>query len=97
MNWHTGGKWLIHGTKHHKYNQLQNLGPHKEYPSWKYKLDIEEPYGKGKPWGRQILSQELWGKHTGVSINIYLISPWHNLIYLKHSEVSYSCGYVHPA
>ena len=20
---HTGGKWLIHGTKHHKDNQLQ--------------------------------------------------------------------------
>ena len=22
---HTGGKWLIHGSKHHKDNQLQNL------------------------------------------------------------------------
>ena len=22
---HTGGKWLIHGTKHHKDNQLQRL------------------------------------------------------------------------
>ena len=22
---HTGGKWLIHGTKHHKINQLQSL------------------------------------------------------------------------
>ena len=22
---HTGGKWLIHSTKHRKYNQLQNL------------------------------------------------------------------------
>ena len=22
---HTGGKWLIHGTKHRKDNQLQNL------------------------------------------------------------------------
>ena len=22
---HTGGKWLIHGTKHHKDNQLQSL------------------------------------------------------------------------
>ena len=21
---HTGGKWLIHGTKHHKNNQLHN-------------------------------------------------------------------------
>ena len=24
---HTGGKWLIHGTKHHKDNQLQILEP----------------------------------------------------------------------
>ena len=22
---HTGGKWLVHGTKHRKDNQLQNL------------------------------------------------------------------------
>ena len=22
---HTGGQWLIHGTKHHKDNQLQSL------------------------------------------------------------------------
>ena len=25
MDQHTGGKWLIHGTKRHKDNQLQNL------------------------------------------------------------------------
>ena len=25
MDRHTGGKWLIHGTKHHKDNQLQSL------------------------------------------------------------------------
>ena len=25
MNQHRGGKWLIHGTKHHKDNQLQSL------------------------------------------------------------------------
>ena len=25
MDQHTGGKWLIHGTKHHKDNQLQSL------------------------------------------------------------------------
>ena len=24
---HTGGKWLIHGTKRHKDNQLQRLEP----------------------------------------------------------------------
>ena len=24
---HTGGKWLIHGTKHRKGNQLQSLEP----------------------------------------------------------------------
>ena len=23
LDQHTGGKWLIHGTKHHKDNQLQ--------------------------------------------------------------------------
>ena len=23
---HIGGKWLIHGTKHHKDNQLRSLG-----------------------------------------------------------------------
>ena len=22
---HTGGKWVIHGTKHHKDNQMQSL------------------------------------------------------------------------
>ena len=22
---HTGGKWLAHGTKRHKYNQLQSM------------------------------------------------------------------------
>ena len=27
---HTGGKWLIHGTKHSKGNQLQSL----ELPCW---------------------------------------------------------------
>ena len=25
MDQHTGGKWLIHGTKHRKDNQLQSL------------------------------------------------------------------------
>ena len=25
---HTGGKWLIHSTKHHKDNQLQSLELH---------------------------------------------------------------------
>ena len=25
MDLHTGGKWLIHGTKRHKDNQLQSL------------------------------------------------------------------------
>ena len=27
MNQYTGDKWLIHGTKHSKDNQLQNLTP----------------------------------------------------------------------
>ena len=25
LDQHTGDKWLIHGTKHHKDNQLQSL------------------------------------------------------------------------
>ena len=25
LDQHTGSKWLTHGTKHHKDNQLQNL------------------------------------------------------------------------
>ena len=25
LDQHTGGKWLIHGTKRRKYNQLQSL------------------------------------------------------------------------
>ena len=28
----TGCKWLFHGIKHHKYNQLQNLELPVEYP-----------------------------------------------------------------
>ena len=30
---HTGGKWLIHGTKHCEENQLQSLELPVEYPS----------------------------------------------------------------
>ena len=30
---HSGVKWLIHGTKHHKDNQLQGLELPMEYPS----------------------------------------------------------------
>ena len=30
---HTGGKWLIHGTKHRKDNQLESLEPPVELPS----------------------------------------------------------------
>ena len=32
-NQHTGGKWLIHGTKHHKDNPLQSQDLPIEYPS----------------------------------------------------------------
>ena len=39
---HTGGKWLIHGTKRHKDNQLQSLEPPVEYSSRECKHDIKE-------------------------------------------------------
>ena len=41
---HTGGKWFIHGTKHHKYNLLQSLELPVEYPNWDYKLDIKKSH-----------------------------------------------------
>ena len=44
---HTGGKWLIHGTKRHKDNQLQSLAWNSpvEYPSRDCKHDIKESKG----------------------------------------------------
>ena len=37
----TGGKWLIHGTKRRKDNQLQSLqNIQVEYPSWVARCDI---------------------------------------------------------
>ena len=36
---HAEGKWLIHGAKHHKDNQLQSS--HVELPSWEYDYDIK--------------------------------------------------------
>ena len=42
---HTGGKWLIHGTKRHKNNQLQSLEPPVEYSSRECKHDIKESKG----------------------------------------------------
>ena len=42
---HTGGKWLIHDTKHRKDNQLQSL----EYSSWVYRCDIKESDGMLNP------------------------------------------------
>ena len=45
MDQHTGGKWLIHGTNHHKHNQLQRLEPPVEYPSRHSKYDIKESEG----------------------------------------------------
>ena len=45
MEQHTGGKWLIHGTKRHKDNQLQSLEIPVEYPSRECKHDIKESKG----------------------------------------------------
>ena len=42
---HTGGKWLIHGTKRSKNNQFQNLKCPVEYPSRECKHDIKESEG----------------------------------------------------
>ena len=39
---HTGGKLLIHGTKHRKDNQLQNMEFPVQYPSGESKHDIKE-------------------------------------------------------
>ena len=42
---HTGNKWLIHGTKRRKDNQLQSLEPPVEYPSRECKHGIKESTG----------------------------------------------------
>ena len=41
----TAGKWLIHGTKHHKNNQLQSLEPPVEYSSWENQFYINDSVG----------------------------------------------------
>ena len=43
VDWHTGGTWLIHGTKHKKNNRTSLL--YVEYPSWEYKFDIKDSGG----------------------------------------------------
>ena len=40
MNQHTEGKWLIHGTKRQKGNQLQSPEPPVKQPSTEFKHDI---------------------------------------------------------
>ena len=45
MDHHTGGKWLIHGTKHHKDNQRQSLEPPIEYPSRESKHGTKKSEG----------------------------------------------------
>ena len=42
---HTGGEWLIHGTKHRKNNQLQSLKLPVEYLSRESKHDIKHSDG----------------------------------------------------
>ena len=42
---HSGGKWLIHGTKRHRDNQLQSQEPPVEYPSREYKHYVKESKG----------------------------------------------------
>ena len=43
---HTGGRWLIHGTKRRQDNQLQSLELPLEYHSRECKHDIKESKGK---------------------------------------------------
>ena len=57
---HTACKWLIHGTKHCKDNQLQSLEPPVGYPSRQSKHDIKQSEGnisnsifKGNVQGRK--------------------------------------------
>ena len=45
MDQHTGGKWLIHGTKHHKVSQLQTLKLTMKNILVEKKNDIKEPDG----------------------------------------------------
>ena len=42
LDQHTGGKWLIHGTKHRKDNHLQNLKLVCKYSSWEYKSESDD-------------------------------------------------------
>ena len=39
---HTEGKWLIHGTKRRKDNQMKSLEPPLEYPSRECKHEIKD-------------------------------------------------------
>ena len=58
---HRRGKWLIHGTKHYKDNQLQAWNSPVEYLSKESKHDIKEPkvicsiqYSKTRSSGKNI-------------------------------------------
>ena len=63
MDQHTGGRWLIHGTKHHKDNQWQSLEPPVEYPSRECKHDIKQSKEKML---NPIFNDNVQGwKHTG--------------------------------
>ena len=42
MEQHTGGRWLIHATKHRQDNQWKAWYPSAEYHSLEYKFDIKE-------------------------------------------------------
>ena len=60
---HTESKWLIHGTKHRKDNQLQTRNFPVEYPSRESKHDIKESEGN---MFNPIFKENVQGrKHTG--------------------------------
>ena len=57
---HTGGKWLIHGTKHRKDNQLHSPV---EYPDRESKHDINE--SGGNMFNPIFKGNVQWWKHPG--------------------------------
>ena len=80
MDQHTGGKWLIHGTKRRKDNQLQTRNSPVEHPCRMSKHDMKESEGddpilKGNVQGR---------KHQGdahLQNQNYLVSESLNVLF----------------
>ena len=63
MDQHTGGKWLIHGTKRHKDNMLQSLELLCITSSRDCKHDIKE--SEGNMFNPIFKENIQWPKHSG--------------------------------